>query len=240
MNRIDRRLVLGGALCGIFGLLIYIGLAVFFSDTPGSTAAYLRHVATQPHAVLGHILFAGAAALWAVAFLGLGKLLAQGGFPNAARIGTVLGIVACGITATMIIAQGSVMVRMGQQFVAASTDSQRDTIIMVYRGIRAIDQGMDLAFDLFFFSGWICFGVAMFRHRGFGKIFGALVIIPFVIDAPIQLWYAPTPPPFDIGPFASFILFAAYIQAVRVIRRIPLSEVLSGKNKAAQFELTQT
>lgn len=219
MNTIDRRLVLGGALCGILGLFIYVGLAVSFPDTPGSTADYLRQVATQPHAVLGHILFAGAAALWLVAFVGLGKLLSQGGFPNAARIGAVLGVVACGITAAMIIAQGSVMVKMAQQFVSAPNDATRDTILIAYRGIRAIDQGMDLAFDLFFFSGWICFGVAMFRHSGFGKIFGAIVIVPFVIDAPYQLWYAPTPPPFDIGPFASLILLAVYIQAFRVASR---------------------
>ncbi|MGE5113658.1 MAG: hypothetical protein ACM3JB_22575, partial [Acidobacteriaceae bacterium] len=172
--------------------------------------------------VLGHIFFAGAAAHWLIAFLGVGKLLAQGGFPNAARIGTVLGIVACGITASMIIAQGSVMVKMSQLFVSAPNDSARDTVLMAYRGIRAIDQGMDLAFDLFFFSGWICFGVAMFRHRRFGKFFGAIVILPFVIDTPIQLWYAPTPPAFDIGPFASLILLAVYIQAFRVaLRTLP-------------------
>lgn len=233
MNMIDRRLVLGGALCGILGLLIYVGLSVFFGDTPGTTADYLRHVAAQPHAVLGHILFAGAAALWAIAFLGVGKLLAQGGFPNAARIGTVLGIVGCGITATMIIAQGSVMVRMAQQFVSAATDAQRDAVLMAYHSIRAIDQGMDLAFDLFFFSGWICFGVAMFRHQGFGRIFGALVILPFVIDAPIQLWYAPTPPPFDIGPFASVILLAAYVQAFRVARRTSLPAFTRGETEAS-------
>ncbi len=237
MDSNDRRLVLAGALCGIVGLLIYVALAVFSTSKANSTADYLREVAAQPHAVLGHILFAGVAVLWLIAFLGLGKLLAEGGFPNAARIGTVLGIVACGITASMIIAQGSVMAKMGQQFVSASSDVQRDTVIIAYRGIRAIDQGMDLAFDLFFFSGWICFGVAMFRHGGFGKIFGTIVILPFVIDAPIQLWYAPTPPPFDIGPFASVILLAAYIQGFRVGKRIPVEEVAPEQTKAATVGL---
>lgn len=63
MNAIDRRLALGGALCGILGLLIYVGLAIFSGDTPGSTADCLKYVAAQPHAVLGHVLFAAVAAL---------------------------------------------------------------------------------------------------------------------------------------------------------------------------------
>ncbi len=224
MHPDDLRLARTGALCGFIGTAVYIGLMMFeaFSSQPATTADYLRQTGTTPHAILPHFALVGAVVLWAVGFLGIGKLVELGRYRNAARVGAIFGIVACGLVTAMLIVQGAVMVKMGQAFVAAASDADRQAVVTLYRGLRVIDQGLDLAFDVFFFTGWICLAVAMIGRRPFSRVLAWLIIAMFLADVPLQLWYAPTPPPFDMGPFGSFLLLAAYAQAFYIARRTPV------------------
>ena len=216
MDSYDLRLVRGGAICGLLGTLIYIGLALTSSEH--KTPELLREMGTQPHAIWGHFGVAFAAMLWLVSFIGLERLLSKGRFPNAARLGMVFGIVACGVLVAMLIAQGSVMTSMGKMYVAATSDADRQAIVTVYRGLRAVDQGLDLAFDSFFFTGWLCFAVAMFASRYFSKVLVVLLAAVFVADTPLQLYYAPTPPAFDVGPFGSLLFIGIYVQMLLAAR----------------------
>ncbi len=217
MDSYDLRLVRAGAICGLLGTLTYIGLALASADQ--KTPALLQEMGTKPHAIWGHFAVVGAAMLWLISFLGLDKLLGMGRYRNAARLGKVFGVVACAILVAMLIAQGSVMVRTGQMYMAATSDGERQAVTNLYRGLRAIDQGMDLAFDCFFFAGWICFAVAMFGDARFSKVLALLVGALFVVDTPIQLYYAPTPPPIDLGPFGSFLFFGVYAQMLLAVRK---------------------
>jgi hypothetical protein len=58
---------------------------------------------------------------------------------------------------------------MGRRFVAAPAET-RELVLLVYSGLRIVDQSLDLAFDLFFFTAWILLAGAMFRHASFGRL----------------------------------------------------------------------
>jgi hypothetical protein len=97
----------------------------------------------------------------------------------------------------------------------AGSDAQREGIEMLYHGLRFVDQGIDLAFDLFLFVAWIILALAMLNHEGYGKVLGFIGLALFISDIPIQLYHAPNPPPFDVGPFAAFWLLAVFAQMLR-------------------------
>ncbi len=222
MNGDDCKLVVAGAVCGAVGTIVYIAVVGWslLTPEPATTAEFLRQAGAQPHGMWMHFLVSGAALLWAVGFLGLGKLMASGPSPKLAQVGTVFGVVASGLFVTMLIVQGAVMVNLGHTFVIAQSDAQRESAIALYRGLRVIDQGIDLAFDSFFFTAWICMGISMFRHPRFGKVLGLCVILLFALDAPQQIWYAPNPPPIEIGPIGALLIVAVFVQTFRVGRQL--------------------
>ncbi|HEX5701984.1 MAG TPA: hypothetical protein VFX97_02055 [Pyrinomonadaceae bacterium] len=138
-------------------------------------------------------------------------------------VGTLLGIIACAVMAQMMIIQGSVMSKMGQAFISATTESARESAVALYRGLRFIDYGMDLTFDLFFFTGWILLAIQMLRHRNFGKVFGGIGLILFVLAGVMNLRAAPDPPAFDVGPIAALWVLAVYVQMLRVANSVTAS-----------------
>ena len=129
-----------------------------------------------------------------VAFIGLHQLLAREKHRISAAVGTVFGIVACPIMVIQGAVQGTIMVKMGKAFIAAGDDLQRQSIVTLYRGLRLFDQGIDLAFDTFFFAAWILLAFAMLSDKSFGKIFGSLGVLLFAVTVGLNAWSAPTPP----------------------------------------------
>lgn len=219
MEREQRIIKLGGQ-CGILGVLLYIASQAANALLPQSntTQEFLALMGDHYYGRLSlglHFLFAAAVMLWIVAFLGLKRLLSSERPNFALTVGTLFGIIACAIMAQMMIIQGSVMVRMGRAFAAATDEAQRQNTIALYKGLRYIDYGMDLAFDTFFFSAWILLAFGMLRHHRFGRMFGGIGLAFFVIAAIFNLQAAPDPPLFDIGPIAAFWVLAVYIQMVR-------------------------
>lgn len=224
------RIIKIGGVCGILGTLLYIGVALsdqLLWPVTKTTQEFLAVAGSPGYGRLNmamHFTFVAALLMWVVAFLGLHRLLTSDRRNLAVSMGTVFGIVACAIMVQMSIVQGSVMVKTGQMFLVATNDTERQTAVALYKGLRYIDYGMDLAFDTFFFAAWISLACAMLRHAGFGKIIGIIGILLFVVDTPIQLWSAPDPPPFDIGPIGALWLLAVYIQMLRSARTAsPLS-----------------
>lgn len=184
----DQRIVKVSGVCGVLGVLMYIGLALsdpYIGPQTNTAQEFLAAWGTPKYAAVNmalHFVFAGVAVLWLVSFIGIKRLL---GAESSVliNVGTVLGTIACAVMAQMMIIQGSVMSKMGQAYLSAASDSERQSVIALYKGLRFIDYGMDLTFDLFFFTAWILLGISMLGHRVFGKVFGAVGIVLFVLAA---------------------------------------------------------
>jgi hypothetical protein len=218
----DQRRIKVGGICGTIGSLTYLGLALsdpYIGPQTRTTQEFLAAWGTPRYVALNmalHFLFAGAALLWLIAFVGLKRLLGGG---NLVIVGTILGIIACAVMVQMMIVQGSVMTKMSQLFLLATNDSERQSALTLYKSLRFIDYGMDLTFDLCLFTGWILIAIKMWGHDSFGKTFAVIGIALFTLALVFNLRAAPDPPSFDIGPIAALWVLAVYIQIVRAARR---------------------
>lgn len=225
MNHSQRMIRAGGA-CGVLGIVAYLVLAIadpYIGPETKTAQEFLAAWGTPQYIAINmalHFAFAGAAVLWLVSLVGLRRLLNSESPSLIVEVGTLLGIIACAVMAQMMIIQGSVMSKMGQAFVSATTESARESAVALYRGLRFIDYGMDLTFDLFFFTGWILLAFKMLRHRNFGKVFGGIGLILFGLAAIMNLRAAPDPPAFDVGPIAALWVLAVYVQMLRVAKSV--------------------
>ncbi|HEX6190157.1 MAG TPA: hypothetical protein VFZ40_19035 [Pyrinomonadaceae bacterium] len=217
-------MIRAGGVCGVLGIVIYLALAIsdpYIGPQTKTTQEFLAAWGTPKYIAINmalHFAVAGAAVLWLVSFVGLKRLLDAESPSVMVRVGTLLGIIACAVMAQMMIVQGSVMSKMGQAFLSATSESERESAVALYRGLRFIDYAMDLTFDLFFFTAWILLGLKMLRHQNFGKLFGGIGLILFVLAAIMNLRAAPDPPAFDVGPLAALWLLAVYVQMLRVAK----------------------
>ena len=217
----DSRMIKVAGVAGVVGVLMYIVIAVsdpYIGPETKTTQEFLAAWGTPKYVAINmalHFMVAGVFILLLVAFLGLRRLLIAETPSFLVNIGTLLGVVGCAVMVQMMIVQGSVMSKMSQAFLLATSDSERQSAVALYRGLRFIDYGMDLAFDTFFFSAWILLGCKMLRHPSFGKVFGGIGIVLFVLAAILNLRAAPDPPAFDVGPIAGLWILAVYIQTLR-------------------------
>jgi hypothetical protein len=225
----NKRIIKLGSICGIVGIMIFFGIAVileqfYWQKIPAKTTQeILRIHGSSPDSQInmgGHFLIGFAAILFIVAFLALMKLLESEKSALSARIGGLFGIIACPIMVIQMLVQGTIMVKLGRMFVTATDEAQRQSIVILYKGLRHFDLGIDLAFDSFFFTAWILLGLAMLKNRHFGKIFGALGIALFGITAVLNIWTAPNPPSFEMSPIVSLWVLAVYIQMLRSAKSI--------------------
>lgn len=220
----NRRIIRMGGVCGLVGTLLYLTIAVadqFLWPEANTTREFLAVMGRPQYGRLNmafHFLMAAAAFLWMAGFLGLNRLLKQEQTSFAVRVGTLFGVIACAVMVEMMIVQGSVMVKMGQSFLSARDEAERQTAVIIYRGLRDIDYGLDLTFDVFFFIGWMLLATVMLRHASFGKLIGGIGLVVFALATGFNLWSAPDPPAFDIGPLGALWLLAVYIKMLRPAR----------------------
>ena len=158
--------------------------------------------------------------LWLIAFVGLRRLLGAENAEHPCQHWNALGIVGCAVMVQMRSCKGR-HEQNGSSFLSATSESERQSAVALYKGLRFIDYGMDLAFDTFFFSAWTLLGFKMLRHPNFGKVFGGIGIVLFVLAAIFNLRAAPDPPAFDIGPIAALWVLAVYIQTLRSAKSFP-------------------
>jgi hypothetical protein len=224
----NKRMIKLSSILGIAGFLIYLGLMIleqFYwkNVLAQSTGDILAAFGSPPHSQVtigSHLLMAVAGILFIPAFLGLKKLLEIEKERFSITLGTIFGIIASAIMVIQMSVQGTVMVKMGKMYLAASEESQKQIISILYKGVRNFDIGIDLAFDCFFFTAWILFGYAMLKSKFFGRIFGSLGIILFSLTALINIWTAPNPPSIEIGPLVSLWVLAVFIQMYRAFRKL--------------------
>jgi len=232
----DKSIIRLGGACGIIGIMTFLGIAVilerfYWQKIPAETTEdVLRLFASTPHsqvAMGGHLLVGFAAILFLVAFLALMKIFESEKPAPSARIGGILGVIACPIMVIQMLIQGTVMVRLGRMFVDATDDAQRQSVVILYRGLRSFDIGIDLAFDSFFFMAWILLSLAMLKNRHFGKIFGVTGLALFAITTCLNIGAAPNPPNFEMAPLASLWVLAVYIQMMRSAKSISIKPELN-------------
>jgi uncharacterized membrane protein YidH (DUF202 family) len=171
-----------GAVSGILGVVIFFAVAVLLeqflwqSMNLSTTEQFLAVHATSPFyqiSIGAHLLMGLAMLCLLVAFLGLQRLLEYERGLVTVKLGIVFGVIACALMVVQGTVQGTVMVKMGKALALATDDVHRKIVLSVYRGLRLLDQGIDLAFDTFFFTAWILLGIAMLRNRFLGKCLGS-------------------------------------------------------------------
>lgn len=221
MTRTQLRLT---AACALGGTIVYFLLAlldpVLFPETR-TTAEFLSQMATPKYArlnVLVHFVMAGVAILWATGFIGLRGLLSDNKRKLALRLGEAAGFAMAAIFVCAMIVQSALMVEGGKTFAAAHTPATQENAVALYRALRTIDMALDLGFDTFLFTAWICFALAFLTDARFGKLVGGVGLALFFIDIPIQIWSAPRPPTFDIGPIAAVWMLWVYVLAWRAAK----------------------
>jgi len=229
----DKKIVKIGGICGIVGIVIFLGIAVFLEHLYWqkipikTTEDQLGILGSSPHSQInmgGHFMVCLAMFLFLVAFLALKRLLEWEKPKWSVKIGSLFGIVACPIMVIQMLVQGTIMVRLGRMFLAATEETQRQSVVILSRGLRSFDMGIDLAFDSFFFAAWILLGLAMVKSKYFGKIFGGLGMVLFAITAALNIWAAPNPPSFEMSPIVSLWILAVFVQMLRLTKSIKAEE----------------
>lgn len=226
----DHKIIRVGGIFGIIGIFLFLCIGVALEQLVwqglglDTIQRFLEIHGTSPYYQMnigGHFILAIAFVCMLVAFIGLYRLLTMEKQGIAAKLGALFGVVACPIMVIQMMVQGTVIVKIGRRFLAATDEAQRQDVVSLYRGLRLFDQGIDLAFDTFFFLGWILLAFSMLSHRNFGKLFGIIGIILFGAAALLNAWAAPTPPSFEIGPIVCLWVLAVYVQMLRTSKRLP-------------------
>lgn len=155
-----------------------------------------------------------------IAFIGLKRLLETNICSNKITIGTIFGIIACSIMVKTSIIQGTVMAESGKMFLQAKDDVAKQIVVALYRGLRRIDYGLDISFDMFFFISWILLGLVMFKHKNFGRVFGAIGVLLFGAVTILNVLSAPNPPIIEFSPIVTLWIAAVYIQMIRTSGKI--------------------
>ena len=219
-----------GAICGFIGLAIFFGIAILLEQllwqnlNLDSTEQFLSAMGRSPYyeLIVGeHLVLGLAMLLLAVAFFGLHRLLTYERSRITVTIGSAFGIIACAIMVIQATVQGTIMGRMGTSYLKAASDPERQSVVALYKGLRLFDQGIDLAFDTFFFFGWIVLAFAMTSDKHFGKVLGSLGILLFGVAVIVNARSAPLPPSFEMSPIVSLWVLAVYIQMLRAARSVP-------------------
>ena len=214
-----------GGWCGIISLLLFFGIAVgaeqlFWQSLDMQTARqFLEYHGQSPYyqiSIYGHLLIGFAMLFMIISFLGLKTYLETEKNWLWIKSATIFGVLACVIMVLQCTVQGTVMVKMGSYFLRFDDEIQQNIILRIYWSLRQIDQGIDLAFDMFFFTAWILLAIYMWKSPGFGRVFSILGIGLFGAATIINGITAPIPPSFEISPFVSLWILAVMIQMIRI------------------------
>lgn len=138
---------------------------------------------------------------------------------TANRLAFVFIVTAFATLLAMLVVQLAVV--SGVAEVTGDLDAQ--TARALRRGLRIIDQGLDVAWDLLIGTTLILWGVALRTRTGFGAAwafpsaaFGVLLI---GLNAATFPWPPNTRGLFDIGPFIAVFMFALYARLAFLGRR---------------------
>jgi hypothetical protein len=125
-----------------------------------------------------------------------------------------LGLLFIAMAFTTVLSMIVVQLAIGAALPEIASELDETSARALRRGLRMIDLGMDVAWDMLFGSALIFFGWALRRRAGFGPTWGftsiSLGAALIVLNAATFPWPPGDSGLFDIGPFiALFILVQA-------------------------------
>lgn len=133
---------------------------------------------------------------------------------TANRLGFVFAVAAFTMMLGMIIVQLAVGAGIGEM--TKSLDAT--TAKALHRGLRLIDFGLDVAWDLLIGTAMIFWGVALSGRSGFGPGWGVPLVVLSIALILLNTATFPWPPAdrglFDIGPFIALYFVAIGIRLI--------------------------
>lgn len=206
-------LLIAGGVCGVVGTLVYgstqalpafDGLHDFPLDSSLQTKALLFWVpAIFP-------------VLAMMALYALYRLLQANRATHAAFLGFVSGVVGFSILTVHNLVQSTVHME-ASDLAQSDASFSPDVWNGIANAVHGVDNGLDLAWDLFYVLSMVFFGVAMMSHRRLGRWWG----VPAILIAGVLLLpnaaTIPEPPAtaglFDPGPLSGlyWLALSAYL-----------------------------
>jgi len=131
------------------------------------------------------------------------RLLDEDRTRHSAFLGFVFGVVAFSIVAMHNLIQSAVHLE-GSDLAGSDATFSPETWSSVVAAVHGVDNGIDLAWDLFLVLWMVFIGVAMMRHPRFGRWWGVPAIVIGALLLVLNAMTVPEPPAsaglFDPGP----------------------------------------
>jgi hypothetical protein len=174
--------VTGIALALVGLVLVLFLLAVVLTDIE---AVIPRKLTLVPVFLIGPVAIVG--------ILGLLPRLEASEREFSARVGAVMLVIAFSCFTMMLVVQqfGQLRVFMDP---GAINQIQPEAVTLIRRTVSGVQLGMDFTFDIFFGIGVWLFALAMYRHRDFGKLIGALGTLTAAYLLISNMWAFPQTP----------------------------------------------
>lgn len=196
-----------GGVCGILSVASY--LAAAFAPLP-DLGAYLAAFAFGP--------------LLAIGLVGVRAALALERPGPLVDVAALLGVGAGFTVLIMLTVQQAIFASTGRALERAGDSPAAETVRQVRAGLNAVHLGLDVAWDVLIAAAVVLFGLAMLRHRDFGRVFGGLGVALGALLLGFNLWYFPIPPgdagSIDWGPFVALWALAVFVLLLRCGRRL--------------------
>jgi hypothetical protein len=203
----DRSLWMGSGIAGVAGVACYIAaIAVPWPETQWGTATVLLVVSAWP-------------ILSIVYSYGLCSYIAAERDGAANRLGFVFAVAAFATLLAMIVVQ--LAVGAGIPEITKGLDAEAARALR--RGLRMVDHGLDVAWDVLIGAALVSSGLAMRRRSGLGNGWGipsvTLGIALVVLNAATFPWPPADRGLFDIGPFIGLFMMALAARLLVLGRR---------------------
>ena len=136
------------------------------------------------------------------------------------QTGKVFLLIGFSLFTLMVVVQQMVFMQFHEFRSHAGTNTDMDTLNLVFKGVNLIQLGIDVAFDIFYCLGIIFLSVAMFRHTDFGRVIGAFGVISATALLLMNLAAFPYVPDesglIDLGPLTGIWWLLVIGQMVRL------------------------
>ncbi len=137
------------------------------------------------------------------------------------RLALIFGVLAFSTVLSMLIVQLAV----DASFADIAKGLEDETSTALARGLKMIDLGLDIAWDILIGVSMIFMGVALKGRSGFGIWWAAPVMLLGVLMLGLNAATFPWPPGeaglFDVGPFVGTFMLAVAVRFIVLVRREP-------------------
>jgi hypothetical protein len=204
----NRSLWMRSGICGALGVACYIlAIAVPWPETQLGT--------------VGGLILASAWPILSIVYsYGLYSFVAAEREGVANRLGLVFAVAGFTTLLAMIIVQAAV----GAGVAEMTKGLDAATAKALHRGLRLVDLGLDVAWDMLIGTALAFSGVAMGRRSGLGRGWGIPSVALGVALIGLNVATFPWPPAsrglFDIGPFIGLFVMALAVRLAVLGRRV--------------------